>query len=97
MTQRAALRWTASIDLIYVDLGIRASYRGGILYLGPYYCVESCLTYAFMIGLDISSYEAQDPICFCGHILYVLVPVLVVTDFKSKLLCMIYCLKNLAM
>ena len=53
--------------------------------------------YAFMLALNISSYEAQGPICFCGHILYMLVPVQVMTDFQSKVLCMVYCLQNLAM
>ena len=72
----------------------KAPYRGGILYLGLYCCVESCLTYAFMLGLNISSYEAQGPICFCGHILYILVPVQVMTDFQSKVLCMVYCLQT---
>ena len=53
--------------------------------------------YAFVFGLNISSYEAQGPISFCGYILYMLVPVQVVTDFQSKVLCMVYCRQNLAM
>ena len=50
-----------------------------------------------MFGLNISSYETQGPISFCGHILYMLDPVQVVTDFQSNVLCMVYCIQNLAM
>ena len=38
--------------------------------------------YAFMFGLNITSYETQGPISFCGHILYMLVPVQVMADFQ---------------
>ena len=43
-----------SFDLIYVGLGVRAPHRGGILYLGPYYCVKAawrmplCLVWIFL-------------------------------------------------
>ena len=39
-----------------------------------------------MFGLNISSYEAQDPICFCDHILYT-------CDFNESVWCQIS-LKN---
>ena len=65
---RADLKHTYISFLPYV--GLVAPYRGGIVYLGPYYCVVSCLTYAFVFGLNFSSYEAQGPICFRCHILY---------------------------
>ena len=58
-----------SFDLIYVLIGMRAPYRGGVLYLRPYTGLVCCLTYAFMFCAYISTYVAQCLICFGGHIL----------------------------
>ena len=56
-------------------VGMRAPYRGSILYLKPYKDLICCLTYAFMFGAYISPYVAQCLICFGSHILDVVVPV----------------------
>ena len=55
-------------------MGIWAPHRGGILDLGSNKCIIGCLPYAFMLSAYVSTYEAQGPICFDGHILNMVFP-----------------------
>ena len=50
-----------------------------------------------MFSWDISTYKVQGSISLCGQVLDICIPIKVMTDFRPKLLSMIYCLKNLAM
>ena len=84
MGDPACCSWLDSFDLIYVLIGMRAPYRGGILYLRPYNGLVCCLTYAFMFGEYMSAYVVQCLICFGGHILDVVFPVKFVTNVKAK-------------
>ena len=59
--------------------------------------IVSSTSYALMFGAGISSYKAQDPICFGGHILNMGVPSKIIANFKSQLFGMINRLKDLAM
>ena len=77
--------------------GYKSSIQGRHTLPGALLLCWKLLGVCFILGLNISSYEVQGPICICDHILCMLVPVQVMTDFQSKLLCMVYCLKNLAM
>ena len=53
---------------------IRAPHRGDILDLGSDESVVSNLSYALLFGANISSYDAQGPICLGGHILDMGIP-----------------------
>ena len=61
-------------NLIYIGLGIWAPHRGGKLDLGSNKSIIGCLSYAFMFSASVSTYEAQGPVCFDGHILDMVIP-----------------------
>ena len=42
--------------------------------LGSNMSILGCFSYAFMFSAYVSTYEAQGPVCFDGHILDMVIP-----------------------